>query len=666
LTGLWSIDFVKMQRFFKKALKSHVDSSSSSNHSHEVSTDENPPSDPALRPPISHYNPNERDRIRRYYLTNGPCQPYNCDFPQSEFTSGLMRRFNTIWFDKYKTWLEYSVSKDAVFCLPCYLFRPEILGSGGRTNFVGEGFRNWKKSTTSFEEHIGASNSRHNEAERKCAALMNERQNIQAMIERQSVRQGMEYRIQLNATVDTIRFLLRQGLPFRGHDESESSDSKGLFLEQMRFLGDHNKEIDEVILDNAPQNLKLVAPEIQKDIVNACAEETIQEILTELGDELFSVMVDEARDASTKEQMAVVIRYVNKRGCIVERFLGIVHVFETTAITLKMALEDLFGKYDLALSRLRGQGYDGASNMSGEFNGLKALILSENNSAYYVHCFAHQLQLTLIAVASDHNEVCLFFQMVDTILNVAGGSCKRRDQLRENRRAEVVEAIASGKIRIGRGLNQETGLARAGPTRWSSHLVTLNSMIILFSATLDVLEEIKKEGSKQLQRAQAHGLQRAMQKFEFVFLLHLMRNSLLITHDLSQTLQKKDQDIVNAMRLVKSAKIRLQKMRDSGWEELLKEVCEFCEEHNIQVLNMVDLYVDNPRNQTSITNLHYYRVNLFYTVIDMQLQELNNRFTEINTELLICVSCLDPKNSFSSFNKDRLLQLAQFYPSDFN
>jgi hypothetical protein len=106
-------------------------------------------------------------------------------------------------------------------------------------------------------------------------------------------------------------------------------------------------------------------------------------------------------------------------------------------------------------------------------------------------------------------------------------------------------------------------------------------MIILFLATLDVLEEIKKERSKQSQRAQVHGLQRAMQIFEFVFLLHLMRKSLLITHDLSQTLQRKDQDIVNAMRLVKNAKIRLQKMRDSGWEELLQEVLEFCETHNI-------------------------------------------------------------------------------------
>jgi Domain of unknown function (DUF4371) len=54
----------------------------------------------------------------------------------------------------------------------------------------------------------------------------------------------MEYRIQLNATLDTIPFLLRQSLSFHGHDEFESSDDKGFFLELMRFLGDHNKEIE--------------------------------------------------------------------------------------------------------------------------------------------------------------------------------------------------------------------------------------------------------------------------------------------------------------------------------------------------------------------------------------------------------------------------------------
>ena len=43
------------------------------------------------------------------------------------------------------------------------------------------------------------------------------------------------------------------------------------------------------------------------------------------------------------------------------------------------------------MSRLHGQGYDEASNMQGEFNGLKTLILKDNECAFYVHCFAHQL-----------------------------------------------------------------------------------------------------------------------------------------------------------------------------------------------------------------------------------------------------------------------------------
>ena len=50
----------------------------------------------------------------------------------------------------------------------------------------------------------------------------------------------------------------------------------------------------------------------------------------------------------------------------------------------------------------------------------------------------------------------------------------------------------------------------------------------------------------------------------------------------------------------------------------------------------------------------------------MQLQELNNRFNEVNTELLICVACLNPSNPFASFDKQRLNRFAEFYPKDFS
>ena len=42
-----------------------------------------------------------------------------------------------------------------------------------------------------------------------------------------------------------------------------------------------------------------------------------------------------------------------------------------------------------------------------------------------------------------------------------------------------------------------------------------------------------------------------------------------------------------------------------------------------------------------------------YTIVDMQLQELNNRFSEANTDLLLCMACLNPSNSFVTFDKEK-------------
>ena len=148
----------------------------------------------------------------------------------------------------------------------------------------------------------------------------------------------------MNASIDCIRFLLRQGLTFRGHNESENSSNQGNFLELFRFLADHNEDIKDVVLKNAPENLKLTLPEIHKDIVTAASIETCNAIVTCLGDAFFSVLIDESRDISTKEQMAVVLRFVDKKGHVVEHLLGFEHVTNTSALSLKVAVEDLFAR----------------------------------------------------------------------------------------------------------------------------------------------------------------------------------------------------------------------------------------------------------------------------------------------------------------------------------
>ena len=122
------------------------------------------------------------------------------------------------------------------------------------------------------------------------------------------------------------------------------------------------------------------------------------------------------------------------------------------------------------------------------------------------------------------------------------------------------------------------------------------------------------------------------------------------------------------MDLIKVSKQRLQLMRDDEWISLSTEVSSFCTTHDIPILNMDEIFVvsGRPRRNTQQNiNIHHYRVKLFYTIINMQLQVLNNRFSEANTDLLICMACLNPSDSFVAFDKEKLIRLAKFYSSDF-
>lgn len=108
-------------------------------------------------------------------------------------------------------------------------------------------------------------------------------------------------------------------------------------------------------------------------------------------------------------------RFVNHKGMVVERFLGLKHVEDTTSNALKKALLEMLAKYDFPIERLRGQGYDGASNIRGEFNGLQKQIRDDNPHAFYVHCFAHQLQLVIVSVTKCCSSFGDFFNYANLI-----------------------------------------------------------------------------------------------------------------------------------------------------------------------------------------------------------------------------------------------------------
>ncbi|XP_028057568.1 uncharacterized protein LOC114261503 [Camellia sinensis] len=382
-------------------------------------------------------------------------------------------------------------------------------------------------------------------------------------------------------------------------------------IELIKLLASYNEDVAVMVLENAPQNASYHFHGIQKQILSIFSDKIQRFIREEIDDGNFCILVDESEDESKREQIAIVLRFVDKYGFIKKHFFDIVHVLDTTSATLKEEICIVLFRHNLSVQNIRGQGYDGASNMSGEWTGA--------------------------AQATD-----------------------------------IAEKLAiDDEFETGKGKNQIGTLKRAGDTRCGSYLGSICSLINMFSATCAVLRNIINDGSKSNQRAKADGVYDSIISFEFVFILHLMRDIMEITDDLCQALQSKSQDILNAMHLVSTTKILIQKFREDRWVPLLEKIKLFSNDHGIQIPDISCPYKRGRGRSHSerdqLTMEHHFRVDIFMVTVDSQLQELNNRFKEDVMELLVLSSALDPRDGYRSFNIEDICKLAnKFYPMDFS
>jgi hypothetical protein len=173
--------------------------------------------------------------------------------------------------------------------------------------------------------------------------------------------------------------------------------------------------------------------------------------------------------------------------------LGIKHVKDTTSESLKKALVDMLSDYGLVVANIRGQGYDGAFNMRGEFNGLQKLIWDESPFAFYIHCFAHQLQLVVVSISKCCSSIEDFFDYVTLIMSITCASCKRKDLLLDKHRLNLLAKLESGEINSKKSKQQETSLARPEDTRWGSHYKTLLHIESMWESVIEVIEIVNQE-----------------------------------------------------------------------------------------------------------------------------------------------------------------------------
>ncbi|KAL5798134.1 hypothetical protein ACOSQ2_002954 [Xanthoceras sorbifolium] len=169
---------------------------------------------------------------------------------------------------------------------------------------------------------------------------------------------------------------------------------------------------------------------IQQELLKILADCVRDKIIEKIGDVKFCILINESVDESNKEQMAIILRYVDIDGFVRERFFKIVGVDDTNASTLKRDI--CIVKVMMVLTTCRVNGMD------------------------YKLCSLKIVHMPIIFI------VWLFFSKLNSVVNFVGASAKRHSELKLIREDEIIDMIASGELESGTGTNQIRNLQRAG------------------------------------------------------------------------------------------------------------------------------------------------------------------------------------------------------------
>jgi len=492
---------------------------------------------------------------------------------------------------------------------------------------------------------------------------------LENVIDVQKSDQIKKNRLCLKTSIDIVRNLTLQDVDFSCDDKTSKARHQDAFLSMAKVATKYDDEFAKLVLENGPYLSRCASFQFRKEILHILSSKVKSHIREEIGDSKFCIVVDGVCDGPQKEQMALVLRFVDKSGFIQERFFDIVHVKDFEPLALKEEIYAILSRHNLDVSNIRGQGYDGASNMREQWNGLQTLILNECPYAYHIHCFEHKLLPALVCASSEVFAIQQFFSKLTSIVNFFNSCSKPHDESLAAKLNEIAHLLEINEI--GEGANQIGSLQRVGDTCLRSHFYCICSLIRMYDTTCSILKKLADDGSTYCQSGDASIAYDNLTTFEFVFILHLMREILGLTSVLCGSVQLQCSYVVNVKDVVQTTKALLQIFRQDGWDKLLKDVKCFCAKHDIEVPQFNAPYVERPWNsrhqKDHITTEHYFRVEVFFVVIDNQLQELNSRFSDQAMELLTLCSALVPKDSCKTFDIDHICALVEkCYPMDFN
>lgn len=449
---------------------------------------------------------------------------------------GKTRRFRTEWYSSFP-WISVCVARKAILCYFCVFATlcQLIPTQKVPSSFATTGFQNWQKASSKLNQHDKS--DMHASAMMAVRHLM-QKDSIGKSLGQQNEAVKEERRTILLKELSSLVFLLRQGLSVRGHEEIEGN-LRQLMLLRAEDIGDSIK----VWVSNG----NYMSHDIINELITYIGQATLRRIINDVraaGN--YAILVDETRDVSNKEQLTLIIRWVDNEFEIHEDFVGFMSMDKVDSESLTGAIKDVLVRCMLPLSNCRGQGYDGASAMMGKFTGVAARIRKEVPSAVAVHCLAHCLDLCLQEVV---RRVRLARQALDAareIIKVITSSPKRG------------ALFAMFKAESSPG---GPGLRPLCPTRWTVRNVAIGALLRNYQSAYETIDHVNQDLAGE-NSSRAGGVLELMKQFATYFGLKVLYAIFSGLEQVSRTLQSKEINIQEARLSVRLGRKYLAGLRN--------------------------------------------------------------------------------------------------------
>jgi hypothetical protein len=178
-----------------------------------------------------------------------------------------------------------------------------VKNSTKEKTFTKSGFSNWK---TAMENGKGF--KKHEQSEVHICAMASwkekEFREKRGLTVQNLIQVRPQYKIWLKTVFNTTKYLVANGLTFRGHEENANLTqnlSGGLYLNTLSDLLFEQDPALQEIAKCLPSNAKYTSPEVQNDVIETLADIVRETVAKECKEaELFTLMMDGTSDSTQR------------------------------------------------------------------------------------------------------------------------------------------------------------------------------------------------------------------------------------------------------------------------------------------------------------------------------------------------------------------------------